>query len=67
MVPVRFRGATSGVLARLTEADLLSTFQIQGYSVTGLEAVYQVAEHFGVRGKDLGLYRELDRTGRSSV
>jgi hypothetical protein len=69
----------SGVLARLTEADLLGTFRIQGYSVTGLEAVYQVVEHFGmhygqilyinkmVRGKDLGFYRELDKTGRSAV
>jgi hypothetical protein len=40
--------------------------------------VYQVVEHFGlhygqilyitklVRGKDLGLYRELDKTGRAS-
>ena len=58
--------------------DLLGTFQIQGYSVSGLEAVYQAVEHFGmhhgqilyinklVRGKDLGFYRELDKTGRAS-
>jgi Protein of unknown function (DUF1572) len=68
----------SRVLSRLTDADLLDTFQIQGYSVSGLEAVYQVVEHFGmhhgqilyinklVRGKDLGFYRELDKTGRAS-
>jgi hypothetical protein len=66
----------SAVLLRLTEADLLSTFQIQGYTVSGLQAVYQVVEHFGmhygqilyitklVRGEDLGFYRELDKTGR---
>ena len=66
----------SGVLSRLTEADLRATFQIQGYTVTGLHAIYQVVEHFGMhhgqiiyitkllRGVDLGFYRELDRTGR---
>jgi len=66
----------SEVLARLTEADLLATFQIQGYTVSGLRAVYQVVEHFGmhygqivyitklVRAHDLGFYRELDKTGR---
>jgi len=66
----------SAVLSRLTEADLLSTFHIQGYTVTGLYAVYQVVEHFGMhygqvlyitkllRGQDLGFYRELDQTGR---
>ena len=65
----------SAVLARLTESDLLTTFHIQGYTVSGLGAVYQVVEHFGmhygqilfmtklVRGEDLGFYRELDKTG----
>jgi hypothetical protein len=50
---------------------------IQGYTVTGLYAIYQVVEHFGLhygqivyitkmmRGEDLGFYRELDTTGRS--
>lgn len=69
----------SGVLARLTETDLLATFHIQGYTVSGLEAVYQVVEHFGmhygqivfitklVRGEDLGFYRELDKTGFPEV
>src|SRR5207253_16013 len=68
----------SEVLSRLTEADLLTRFDIQGYRVSGLEAVYQVVEHFGMhygqilyvtkmlRGKDLSFYRELDRTGRAS-
>jgi hypothetical protein len=68
----------SDVLSRLTEADLRTTLRIQGYTVSGLHAVYQVVEHFGMhygqilyitksmRGKDLGFYRELDRTGRMS-
>jgi uncharacterized damage-inducible protein DinB len=64
------------VLSRLTETDLLASFQIQGYTVTGLDAVYQVVEHFGMHygqvvyiakmleGKDLGFYKELSKTGR---
>src|ERR1700678_1039808 len=35
------------VLDRLTEAELVAPYAIQGYHVTGLEAVYQVVEHFG--------------------
>ena len=66
------------VLARLTEEDLLAPMEILGYRVTGLEAVYQVVEHFGLHygqivyiakaleGKDLGFYKELDQTGRVS-
>jgi hypothetical protein len=66
----------SHVLGSLTEADLLSTLHIQGYTVSGLHAVYQVVEHFGMhygqivyitkllRGEDLGFYRELNKTGR---
>jgi len=66
----------SDVLASLTEADLLMTLQIQGYTVSGLQAVYQVVEHFALHygqilyvtkllhGEDLGFYRELDGTGR---
>ncbi len=68
----------SEVLARLTEADLLMPMNIQGYDVTGLTAVYQVVEHFGLhygqilyitkmlRGEDLGFYKELAKTGRTS-
>jgi len=68
----------AAVLARLSEAELLRTFEIQGYTVTGLHAVYQVVEHFGMhhgqilyitkqlRGEDLGFYKELDKTGRAS-
>jgi hypothetical protein len=66
----------SEVLARITEANLLTPLDIQGYKVTGLKAIYQVVEHFAmhygqivfvtklVRAKDLGFYRELDDTGR---
>jgi hypothetical protein len=65
------------VLERLTEADLVARYEIQGYNVSGLEACYQVVEHFGLHygqiayiaksfsGRDLGFYRELDRTGRA--
>jgi uncharacterized damage-inducible protein DinB len=68
----------SDVLSRLTEADLRATLHIQGYTVSGLHAVYHVVEHFGMhygqivyitkllRAEDLGFYRELDRTGRVS-
>jgi uncharacterized damage-inducible protein DinB len=64
------------VIGRLTEADLLRTYDIQGYAVTGVHAVYHVVEHFGMhygqivyitkqlRGEDLGFYRELNQTGR---
>lgn len=68
----------SEVLSRLTEEDLLRPLEIQGYKVKGLQAVYQVVEHFGMhygqivcitkalRGENLGFYRELDKTGRLS-
>ena len=68
----------SEVLSGLTEKDLLTPFDIQGYKVNGLQAVYQVVEHFGMhygqivymtkalRGEDLGFYRELNKTGRLS-
>jgi hypothetical protein len=64
------------VIDRLTEADLTAPYEIQGYHVTGLDAVYQVIEHFGLhygqivyitkmlRDQDLGFYRELSKTGR---
>jgi hypothetical protein len=63
------------VLARLTQADLVAPYEIQEYRVCGLEAVYQVVEHFGMHygqiayiakslsGADLGFYRELSKTG----
>ncbi len=66
----------SAILPRLTETDLLASFPIQGVTVTGPYAVYQVVEHFGMHygqilfitklvwGEDLGFYRELDKTGR---
>jgi hypothetical protein len=68
--------AAEKVLNRLTVEELLAPYEIQGYRVRGLEAVYQVTEHFGLHygqiayiakslsGKDLGFYRELNKTGR---
>jgi uncharacterized damage-inducible protein DinB len=68
----------SEVLARLTPADLLARYEIQGYKVSGLEAVYHVVEHFAmhygqvlyivktINGADLGFYSELNKTGRAS-
>jgi uncharacterized damage-inducible protein DinB len=65
------------VLARLTQEELLATWHIQGYTVSGLAAVYQVVEHFGLHygqivyitkmqeGRDLGFYSELNKTGRA--
>ena len=67
------------VLPGLSESELVQTYQIQGYTVSGLHAVYQVIEHFGLhygqityitkmlRGEDLGFYRELQATGRASA
>jgi hypothetical protein len=78
---LRMLGATveeaAAVLARLTESDLRQTMEIQGYRVSGLHAVYQTIEHFGMhygqiayatkllRAEDLGFYRELNKTGRA--
>jgi uncharacterized damage-inducible protein DinB len=64
------------VLSRVTETELLTSFHVQGYQVTGLEAVYHVVEHFGMhygqilyitkmlRDRDLAFYDELNQTGR---
>ena len=66
------------VLAHLSAQQLLATWHIQGYTVTGLAAVYQVVEHFGLHygqivyitkmqeGRDLGFYHELSQTGRAT-
>ena len=65
------------VLDRLNPDELLAPYEIQGYHVHGLDAVYQVVEHFGLHygqiayiakslsAKDLGFYRELNKTGRA--
>jgi hypothetical protein len=57
---------------------LLARYEIQGHNVSGLDAVYQVVEHFGMHygqilyitkslgGEDLGFYRHLNKTGRAS-
>ena len=68
----------SQVVTRLTPADLAAQYEIQGYHVSGLYAVYQVVEHFSMHygqilyiaknfsGKDLGFYGELNRTGSAN-
>lgn len=65
------------MLARLTEADLLATYEIQGYKVTGLYAVFHCIEHFSqhygqiayitkaLSNRDLGFWSALDKTGRA--
>lgn len=70
--------AARAVLDRLTAEELLTPYEIQGYNVRGLDAVYQVVEHFGLHygqivyiaknltGRDLGFYKDLTRTGRIS-
>jgi hypothetical protein len=68
-----------GVLARLTAEELAAPMEIQGFHVTGLHAVYQAVEHFGLHygqilyivkmltGADLKLTRGLDATGRAET
>ena len=67
----------SAVLDRITVDELLAPYEIQGYHVRGLDAVYQVVEHFGLHygqmvyitkllsGKDLGFHKELNKTGHA--
>lgn len=69
-------GRAVTVLERLTAHDLLLPYKIQGYEVCGLYAVYQAVEHFSLHygqiiyitksltGRDLGFYKELNKTGR---
>ena len=71
-------GKVAETLSRLTATELLAPFEIQGYKVRGLDAVYQVVEHFGLHygqilyivktlnGADLGFYSVLNKTGRAS-
>ena len=61
------------VLNTLTEHDLLRIRKIQGYEVSGLDAVYHVIEHFAMhygqilyivkmlQAKDLGFYAHLNK------
>jgi hypothetical protein len=69
--------AAAEILDRLTVEELLAAYEIQGYHVRGLDAVYQVVEHFGMHygqiayitklltDKDLGFYKDLTKTGRT--
>lgn len=65
------------VLERLTTADLLASYEIQGYNPTGLDVVYHVVEHFALHygqiiyitkmltAQDLGFYSYLNKNGRA--
>jgi uncharacterized damage-inducible protein DinB len=65
------------VLDRLTVDELIAPYEIQGYHTRGLDVVYHVVEHFGMHfgqivyitkllsAKDLGFYKELNKTGRA--
>jgi len=67
----------AAVLDRLTGEELLASYEIQGYHVHGLYVVYHVVEHFSMHygqivyitkllsAKDLGFYKELNKTGRA--
>lgn len=69
--------AAGAVLEGLTVEELLAPYEIQGYKTRGLDAVYHVVEHFGMHygqilyiaksltNKDLGFYKELNKTGRA--
>jgi uncharacterized damage-inducible protein DinB len=61
----------SAIIAGLTTEQLTRTYEIQKYKVSGVEAVFHVAEHFSqhtgqiifatkmLTGTDLGFYRHL--------
>jgi uncharacterized damage-inducible protein DinB len=51
------------VLKAVSERDLLSRRQIQGYDVTVLEAIYHVVEHFGMHTGQIILLSKA-RVGR---
>ncbi len=67
----------AAVLDRLTAEDLLAMYDVQGYRESGVYIVEHVVEHFGIHfgqivfitkllsGKDLGFYKELNKTGRA--
>ena len=66
----------AAVLDRLTPAELLAEYDVQGYHTNGVYIVYHVVEHFGMHygqiayitkllsAKDLGFYKEPNKTGR---
>jgi uncharacterized damage-inducible protein DinB len=65
-------------LSRLSAVHLTRSYTIQGFAVTGLEAVYHAVEHFSMhtgqvmyitkqlRGASLDFYRDLDGSGVAS-
>jgi len=67
------------VIGGLTEEQLTMRHSIQGYDVSGLEAIYHVVEHFSMHTgqiifitkllttADLGFYRHLESTAGTSA
>jgi uncharacterized damage-inducible protein DinB len=59
------------IISELTTAQLTATYQIQNYTVSGVQVVFHVVEHFAqhtgqiifatkmLSGEDLGFYRHL--------
>jgi uncharacterized damage-inducible protein DinB len=54
-------GEACRVLTRLSASDLAHTYSIQGFQVTGLEAVYSVTEHFSHHAGQIILVTKLLR------
>ena len=50
-----------GVLARLSDDSLLRKYEIQGFHVTGLDAAFRVAEHFGYHTGQIVYIAKLKR------
>jgi uncharacterized damage-inducible protein DinB len=78
---VKLRGTVeqaTQVISGLTNAQLTCMYEIQGSSVSGVEAVYHVVEHFSqhtgqiifatkmLTGEDLGFYRHLRNPAHAS-
>jgi uncharacterized damage-inducible protein DinB len=54
-------GEACGVLAHLSSKDLGRRYSIQGFQVTGLEAIYHVTEHFSHHAGQIILVAKLLR------
>ena len=67
----------AALLTRLTQAELLASYTIQGRNLRGFDAIYHAVEHFGLHygqiiyitkmltAQDMGFYKELNKTGRT--
>lgn len=71
-------GGAIGIIEGLSEADLARVTTVQNYTLTNLEAIYHVIEHFSghtgqiqfatklFTGEDLGYYGHLSKSKRGS-